>query len=74
LAASIPNFLMTEHVSLGDGYLKKPFVAKGGYIDLPTAPGLGIELDEEALADKLGGPDAVGGEAFDPGDGSVVDQ
>ena len=23
---------------------------KDGYIDLPTAPGLGIDLDEEALA------------------------
>jgi galactonate dehydratase len=74
LAAAIPNFLMTEHVTLGEGYLKKPFVVSQGYVDLPTAPGLGIELDEEALADKLGGPDWHPGEAFDEDDGSVVDQ
>jgi hypothetical protein len=65
LAASIPNFLMTEHVTLGEGYLKKPFVVDKGYVNLPTAPGLGIELDEEALADKLGGPDWHPGEAFE---------
>jgi galactonate dehydratase len=54
LAASIPNFLCQEQVSLGAGYLKKPFVVRDGYLDLPTAPGLGIELDEDALADKIG--------------------
>ncbi len=53
LDASIPNFITQEHVSLGEGYLKQPFVVKAGYIDLPTGPGLGIELDEAALADKL---------------------
>ncbi|HNT73419.1 MAG TPA: galactonate dehydratase [Anaerolineae bacterium] len=53
LDASIPNFIAQEHVSLGEGYLKQPFVVKAGYIDLPTGPGLGIELDEAALADKL---------------------
>lgn len=53
LDACIPNFLVQEQVTLGEGYLKEPFVMKGGYIDLPTKPGLGIELDEEALASKL---------------------
>jgi galactonate dehydratase len=28
-------------------------VLKDGYIDLPTKPGLGIELDDDAIADKL---------------------
>lgn len=50
--ACIPNFLCQEQVNLGVGYLKKPFVINNGYIDLPTAPGLGIELDEEALKAK----------------------
>ena len=54
LAASIPNFLCQEQVSLGDGYLKRPFVLKKGYLELPTGPGLGIELDEESMADKIG--------------------
>ena len=54
VAASIPNFLCQEQVNLGDGYLKEPFQVKEGYIDTPTKPGLGIEIDEEALADKIG--------------------
>jgi galactonate dehydratase len=53
LDACIPNFLIQEHVTLGEGYLKEPFRLKNGYIDLPTRPGLGIELDEEALREKL---------------------
>ena len=51
--ACTPNFLCQEHASLGEGYLKKPFVITEGHIDLPTAPGLGIEVDEESLAGKL---------------------
>ena len=53
LDACIPNFLCQEQVSLGDGYLKKPFEVSDGYVDVPTGPGLGIEVDEEALADHL---------------------
>ena len=48
IAASIPNFLCQEQVSLGEGYLKRPFTVREGYLDLPTGPGLGIELDEDA--------------------------
>ena len=72
LAASIPNFLCQEQVSLGEGYLKKPFVVREGYLDLPTGPGLGIELDEDALAGKIG-HDWKNREAYDADDGSVVD-
>jgi len=54
LAASIPNFLCQEQVSLGHGYLKKPFEVEKGYVKIPTGPGLGIELDDDALADKIG--------------------
>jgi galactonate dehydratase len=54
LDACIPNFLVQELVSLGEGYLKEPFVVKAGFIDLPTKPGLGIELDDAAMQDKLG--------------------
>ena len=73
LAASIPNFLVQEQVTLGEGYLKKPFtLQKDGTVMIPTAPGLGIELDEEQLADKLG-HDWTNPESYDPRDGSVVD-
>lgn len=53
LDAGTPNFLVQEHVTLGEGYLKEPFVIEDGYIAVPTKPGLGIALDEEALADKV---------------------
>jgi galactonate dehydratase len=72
LAASIPNFLCQEQVSLGEGYLKKPFTVRNGYLDLPTGPGLGIELDENALADKID-HDWRNPESYDADDGSVVD-
>ena len=57
--ASSPNFLVQEHPGNPDnsdrgvGYMKDPFVIKGGYIDLPTKPGLGVELDEEAIKEKI---------------------
>jgi galactonate dehydratase len=72
IAASIPNFLCQEQVSLGEGYLKQPFIVKDGYVDVPTGPGLGIEIDEDALRDKLGHT-WENHQTFDPRDGSVVD-
>jgi galactonate dehydratase len=72
IAASIPNFLCQEQVSLGEGYLKKPFTVRDGYLDLPTGPGLGIELDENAMADKLN-HNWRNQESYDADDGSVVD-
>src|SRR5262245_1673172 len=72
IAASIPNFLCQEQVSLGQGYIKNPFKVRDGYLDLPTGPGLGIELDENAMADKIG-HDWRNAETYDPDDGSVVD-
>lgn len=59
LDACIPNFLAQEHPGmdngedLGHGYIKNPFVIKDGYIDVPEGPGLGIEVDEEAIKDKI---------------------
>ena len=51
--ACTPNFLCQEHVNLGEGYLVKPFVLSAGFVDVPTGPGLGIEVDEAALAGHL---------------------
>lgn len=50
LDACIPNFAIQEHVTLGEGYLKKPFVLEDGHVRVPEGPGLGVEVDEEALA------------------------
>jgi len=72
MAAAIPNFLCQEQVSLGEGYIKKPFTVRDGYLDLPTGPGLGIELDENALADKIG-HDWRNPESYDADDGAAVD-
>ena len=51
--ACVPNFVCQEQLSLGEGYIKEPFQVKNGYIELPTKPGLGIELDDEALQNQL---------------------
>ncbi len=73
LAASIPNFLVQEQVTLGEGYLKKPFkLQKDGTVMIPEGPGLGIELDEAAIADKIG-HDWKNPETYNHLDGSVVD-
>ena len=59
LDACTPNFLVQEHPGnpdksdLGVGYIKNPFVIEKGYIMIPTGAGLGVELDEEALKDKI---------------------
>ena len=72
IAASIPNFLCQEQVSLGEGYIKQPFQVRDGFLELPKGPGLGIELDENAMADKIG-HDWRNQESYDAEDGSVVD-
>jgi galactonate dehydratase len=72
LAACIPNFLCQEQVTLGEGYLKRPFTLRDGYLDLPTGPGLGIELDDDAVAEKKG-HDWRSTELYDEDDGSVAD-
>ena len=54
VSAAIPNFLITEYFvnleELGRDIAKIPFEVKDGYIQIPDAPGLGIDLDEERLA------------------------
>lgn len=49
--AVIPNFVVQEQVTLGEGYLKQPFVLNDGFLELPQGPGLGIELDDDAIDD-----------------------
>ncbi|MEZ4711543.1 MAG: mandelate racemase/muconate lactonizing enzyme family protein [Caldilineaceae bacterium] len=53
-AAGMPNFLITEYFvnfeEVGRQIARTPFEVKDSYIELPTTPGLGIDLDEEALA------------------------
>ncbi len=69
--ACIPNFLCQEQVSLGDGYLKHPFVVRDGYIDLPADPGLGIELDDAAVDAKRNDGEWQTPVLFHEDDGSI---
>lgn len=52
-AAGMPNFLITEYFvnfeEVGNA-IATPLVPVNGMIALPTTPGLGVEIDEDALA------------------------
>lgn len=56
----------------GRWVLEDPVPRPRRCLDLPDGPGLGIELDEDKLADKIG-HDWVNRETYDFDDGSVVD-
>ena len=54
LAACSPNFLVLEGILEWGGIhaelLKQPIVWDDGYVQVPTAPGLGVELDLDVVA------------------------
>ena len=54
VSACSPNFLIQESIQTWDGFhseiLKTPIQWQDGYIIPPTAPGIGVELDEEVAA------------------------
>jgi galactonate dehydratase len=56
VAACTPNALAVEHfdafASGREGMITEPWVVKDGYIELPTRPGLGVELDEAVVAQR----------------------
>ena len=53
-SAAIPNFLITEYFvnleDFGKDIAKTPFEVENGYIRVPDAPGIGVDLDEARLA------------------------
>jgi L-alanine-DL-glutamate epimerase-like enolase superfamily enzyme len=62
LAACTPNFLILESIGTWGGFhaeiLKTPMRWEEGYVIVPDAPGLGVELDEAvALAHPYDGKD-----------------
>ena len=71
--ASIPNFVIHEFATLGEGYIKEPFKVTNGYVPLPKGPGLGIELDEDAIENQKNAPEYNFPELWDAYDGSVLD-
>jgi galactonate dehydratase len=52
-AAGMPNFLITEYFvnfeDLGRAIARTPLRVEESYVTLPTAPGLGIDLDEDEI-------------------------
>jgi galactonate dehydratase len=62
LDAALPNFLVQEHnevnnwrengrTYIGKGFFKEPFMLDGdGCVQVPSGPGLGVELDEDGMA------------------------
>ncbi len=73
--AAVPNFLVQEQIDqgLGNGILKTPWQVVDGHIELPTGPGLGIEIDESVLTEEQGYREELGGEYYYDTDGSVAD-
>ncbi|OGA38532.1 MAG: hypothetical protein A3G24_12230 [Betaproteobacteria bacterium RIFCSPLOWO2_12_FULL_62_13] len=62
-SATMPNFIITEYflplVEFGDRISPNQLKPRNGYIELPTGPGLGVDLDEEALKKVPGKPYAL---------------
>ena len=73
--AVVPNFLIQEQIDqgLGEGILREPWQVEDGFIALPTAPGLGFEIDESVLEVACEYTEELGGEFTYDSDGSVAD-
>ena len=53
VCATVPNFLILEHVHpnpLFDEVQTEPMKMNAGYYDVPTAPGLGVDINEDVIA------------------------
>jgi len=73
--AAVPNFLIQEYP--GPDWLmdvaQPAWKIKDGFIELPTVPGLGIEVDEKEVAKMAKWTEELGGEFRHESDGSVAD-
>jgi galactonate dehydratase len=73
--AVTPNFLIQE--SVGPDWLmeviEEPWPVRGGYIELPTQPGLGFTINEAEVQKQHTYTEELGGEFFYDQDGSVAD-
>ena len=53
LATAMPNTMTSEYWfgenPIGNAILREPLVLENGYMHTPEKPGLGIEIDEDAL-------------------------
>ena len=49
LSLTVPGFVAQEQITLGEGLITAPFELVDGTIAAPTAPGLGVEIDWDAV-------------------------
>lgn len=72
--ATVPNLLICEggH-SRGEGLFKTPLVFKDGYIELPTAPGLGVDMEDDAIEAMRDDTFKLRGMFWHADDGSFAD-
>jgi galactonate dehydratase len=73
--AAVPNFLIQETTGPHqlEGAAQLAWTLKDGAMELSTAPGLGVEVDERELARMSAHVEELGGEHFYEQDGSVAD-
>ena len=75
----IPNFTAQEHPTMPDGHdlgrelFKEPFEIRDGYIDVPVRPGLGFEVNEDAVMEYAYDGHYICPMEFDPEDHSLGD-
>ncbi len=50
ISAAIPSFLILEHEQMAPWAVTPPIKIVNGYIEVPSTPGLGIDLNEEEIA------------------------
>jgi galactonate dehydratase len=79
VAASVPLFLIHEFYPDNAGFnppglLRMPFtVDRDGYVSLPPGPGLGVEVDEQRMAEMAQRPQSYRWPRMNLRDGSVAD-
>jgi galactonate dehydratase len=77
ISACIPNFALQEYprgetVPPKSDFVREPLQREGGYLIIPTKPGIGIELDFEGLKKHPYAPRVMVTRLHE--DGSIVDQ
>ena len=50
LSAAVPSFLILEHEQMAPWAVTPPIKIVDGYIEVPSTPGFGIDLNEEEIA------------------------
>ncbi len=73
--AAVPNFLIQEMIGPVqlEGAVQLAWKLVDGHMELPTVPGLGVEVDEREIARMSQWTEELGGEFFYESDGSVAD-